>query len=139
MEKKTLLDLGKSYVENTLSAYDNMTDDIYIPKYAQEICYDEVTIKRIEDSVKEILDKTEVNGPLIAVALADYLYEKCGVSDVDCEYITEMIIALTILSIQRGASSTAEMILDPPDPEDFAPENRCKIIKFPTQNIPDQE
>ena len=98
-----------------------------------------MTINRIADSINEILESTESNGPIIAVALADYLYEQCGLSDVDCEYITELIITLTLLSIERGANSTAKMIFDPPDLEDSAPEGKCEIINFPIQNIPDQE
>lgn len=139
MKKKTLLDLGESYVKKTLNVYNGTSNEVYIPKYAQKICYDEVTINRIVDSINEILESTESNGPIIAVALADYLYEQCGLSDVDCEYITELIITLTLLSIQRGADSTKEMIFDPPDLEDPALEDKCKIINFPIQNIPDQE
>lgn len=36
MKKKTLLDLGESYVKKTRDSYNGTSNEVYIPKYAQK-------------------------------------------------------------------------------------------------------
>lgn len=129
--KKSLLDLIETYLKETEDGYDNSSvDQPYIPKYAHRICYDEITTERIINSVDSILSSTDNNGPLIGIALAEYLFREYGVSDVDCEYIAMLCIELTLQSIAYGASYIAEQVVYPPV---IKPASQ-KVIIFPTRN-----
>lgn len=129
--KKSLLDLMETNLKEAEEGYDKSSaDQPYIPKYAHRICYDEITTERIAASVDAILNSTNNNGPLIGVALADYLFSECGISDVDCEYIAQLCIELTLRSIKYGASFAVEQVVNPPV---IKPASQ-KVIIFPTRN-----